>query len=169
MSHSDDALPFVSEEVTRKKLDKINKELDKGMITMTDQAFTEEDSKKMHKWLGVCEHEWGHVKYPDCDGDFYTGCIKCETHKSDWLFKEFNFSSPSDKELGVMLEWCGDKDFYITLYRHVKKTGVCSDFTAWGCRLYEFASRLELAKGKAPTIALAIRNAIKAYKEVGNE
>jgi hypothetical protein len=82
MSHADDALPFVSEEETRERLDKINKELDEGVKAMTQ---SEE--------LGIepcpeCKRQ-PEIIAPDDWSDLWTViCHPCEFSGDDSLTEE---------------------------------------------------------------------------------
>jgi hypothetical protein len=105
---------------------------------MTDQDWTKEDSEKMCALLGV----------PYCGKVDHWGC-----HHG--LLG--NFSSPSDKELGVMLRWCMEKE------RLTVSLSLGTDLETYFCWLEK--PRYKSGEYSAPTKALAIRNAIMAYSK----
>ena len=121
---------------------------------MSREPLSEGEKRTNEEWcevFGVCVHVWGLVRYPKCDNDFYTGCIKCEVHKSDLLLHNpFNFLLPGDNELGVMVRWCRSKVDIIVL--------IPVGSSSWLCRLSDDGYEYD-----GGSIALALLGAIEAY------
>jgi hypothetical protein len=124
---------------------------------MTDQDWTKEDDKKMHELLRVVYHrEAKNLSKWSCS---------CGEHFCDPRYRQMhiynnnlNFSSPSDKELGVMLRWCRAK-------MQVSFTWQTADTSRCEITLRQLNERGHIvwysAHGKSE--ALAIRDATRAY------
>jgi hypothetical protein len=137
---------------------------------MTDQDWTKEDNEEFCRAIGITKGNHKLVG-EECRGDdviyFTCSCGKktadCNDMAHHFINSETlpNFSSPSDKELGMMLDWCLKENIQIEIFTTTFKPP-----HQIGCRL-KYAFELKRDIETAPTKELAIRAAIMAYGKEG--
>lgn len=81
----------------------------------------------------------------------------------DFTGPPLNFLSPDDKEFGVMMDWCLEKDFCVELFKSdYNKVGEI------GCEIRGYKEDIEIFE-TAPTKVLAFLGAIGVYLEEGGK
>jgi len=123
------------------------------------------------EWCELFELEYHDVEVDHESGGPY--CLTCDMRYSKCPqgsgrreVKQYNFLNPSDKELGVMLDWCLEKGLTIAL---VKIEDELYQDNSYHVSLICFEEQTQKKiTNIAPTKTLALRGAIEEYVKRDN-